>query len=353
MPQRALMAAMAALLLPVCTAPSLAQAAGRLNILTWEGYADASFVKPFTQKTGCTVKATYVGSGDEFVAKLVGGGAIFDLASPQSDITRRLIDAGAVEPVDLARVPNAAQLSAVFQRPAWLEKDGKTWGVPYTFGVVRIIADADKVPNPPQSLEVLWSDKYKGKVSMWDDLETVYTAARLSGAKDVYNMTDAELAKAKELLLRQKPMIKKYWFTAGELDTLLANREVWVANAWETNLVNAWRAGRNIVEIVPKEGRGAWTDSWMIARGAGKNACVYQWLDYVSSPEAQAAGHKVTGFGYSNPGMLDKLDAQTRGYLKRLQMDDPAILTKVNWWQAVKRRNLYLETWNQVKAATN
>jgi putative spermidine/putrescine transport system substrate-binding protein/spermidine/putrescine transport system substrate-binding protein len=33
-------------------------AKGRLNVLTWEGYADPSFVKPFTEKTGCQVQAT-------------------------------------------------------------------------------------------------------------------------------------------------------------------------------------------------------------------------------------------------------------------------------------------------------
>jgi hypothetical protein len=44
----------------------------------------------------------------------------------------------------------------------------------------------------------------------------------------------------------------------------------------------------------------------------------------------QALGHMVTGFGYSHPAMIDALDPETRGYLKRLQMDDPAVLSKVS-----------------------
>jgi len=341
----------AAIGLVLFTASTAHAAKGRLNVLTWEGYADPSFVKPFTEKTGCQVKATYVGSGDEFVAKMVGSGNIFDLVSPPNDIARRLVDAGAVEPVDLAKAPTTAKFFPVFQRPAWLEKDGKTWGIPYSFGIVRIVIDADKVKNPPDSVAVLWSDAYKGKVSLWDDMETLYMAARYAGVSNVYAMSDAELATTKQMLLKGKPLVKKYWFSAGELDTLYNSGEVVASNAWETTLVNAWKAGRNLVEIVPTEGRGGWSDSWMVAKGAGKNPCTYQWLEWVSSPEMQALGHAVTGFGYSHPGMIDKLDPTTRGYLKRLQMDDPTVLSKVSWWQPVKRRNVYLETWNQVKAA--
>lgn len=343
-------AALATLAAAIVASPA-AQAAAKLNLLVWEGYADASFVKPFTERTGCTVKATYVGSSDEFVAKLVGGGGAFDLVSPPSDITMRLVDAGAVEPVDLAKIPGAKSLNPVFQKPVWLEKDGKTWGLPYSFGVIRVVADGARVPKPDASLALLWNDSYKGKVALWDDLETLYMAARYAGVKNPYDMTDAELAQTKAVLMKGKPLVRKYWFTAGELDTLLTAGDVVVANAWETNLINAWRAGRNLIDITPKEGRGGWSDSWMVVKGGGRNACVYQWLDWMTTPDAQAAGHKVTGFGYSNPAMIAKLDEQSRQYLRRLQMDDPAILAKVDWWRPVKRRNVYLETWTQVKAA--
>jgi spermidine/putrescine-binding protein len=53
-----------------------AVAGGELNILSWEGYADASFVKPFEKMSGCRVSATYVGSNDEFVGYLRSDHAI-------------------------------------------------------------------------------------------------------------------------------------------------------------------------------------------------------------------------------------------------------------------------------------
>lgn len=330
-----------------------AKAGETLNLLTWEGYADASFVKPFYEKTGCSVKATYVGSGDEFVAKMISASSTYDLVSPGSDITMRLVDSGVVDPVDLSKVPNAANLGPIFQKPAWLVKNGKSWGVPYTFGVVRIVADSKAFKELPTTLKFLWDPANKGKLSLWDDLETLYMAARAEGVTNIYNMTNAELDKVKAKLIEMKGNVRKYWFTAGELDTLLQSGEIVAGNAWETNLINAWKSGRELVEIVPTEGRGAWSDSWMISKGAGQKKCVYQWLDWVTTPEAQALGNAVTGFGYSNPKMIEKLDPTTRGYMQKLGMGDPAVLEKADWWKPVPNRGKYLEVWNQVKAASN
>ena len=85
----------------VMTIAASAQAAGEVNLLTWEGYADESFVKPFEDATGCKVSATYVGSNDDFAPKLAAGGGVYDLVTPSIDATKVLIEAGFIDPLDL------------------------------------------------------------------------------------------------------------------------------------------------------------------------------------------------------------------------------------------------------------
>ena len=102
----------------LCILGAQAYAGGDLSILSWEGYADASFVKPFEKSTGCRVSATYVGSNDEFVAKILSGGGTYDLITPSNDTTMRLIDAGGVEPVDRRRVPAMADFFPIFSSPS-------------------------------------------------------------------------------------------------------------------------------------------------------------------------------------------------------------------------------------------
>ncbi|MCL8385780.1 ABC transporter substrate-binding protein [Xanthobacter aminoxidans] len=328
-----------------------ATAAGNLTLLVWEGYADDSFVKPFEAETNCKVNTVYVGSNDEIVSKLMSGGGAADLTAPSNDTNMRLVAAGAVSPVDMSKVPNAADFLPQFKNPSWLVKDGKVYGVPYGWGVVRIIADPKAVPADTDTLGFLWNPKYKGKISVWDDIETVYMAARALGFKNTYDLSDAQLEKVKAKLIEMKPNIRKYWFTTGEMGNLMSSGEVVGGNSWESTLVELRNAGREVADLKPKEGRGGWADSWMIVKGAESNPCVYPWLNYVSSPKAQALAHKVTGFGYPNAKMPTELDDKTKAAYDALGMVDPQTFTNVDWWQPVKRRGKYLEIWNQVKAA--
>jgi spermidine/putrescine-binding protein len=327
-----------------------AAAVEELNILTWEGYADDSFVRPFEKQTGCRVNATYVGSNDEFVAKVMSGGGVYDLVSPSNDTTMRLIDSGTVEPIDTARVPNMADFFDFFKSAPWVVKDGRAYGVPYGWGIMRIIVDRKAVAAVPDSLAFLWDPKLKGKVSIWDDVEAIYTASRYLGYKNTYDLSDEQLEKVKAALIALKPNIRKYWATTGEMGTLMAQREVVAGNSWESTLAELWKAGRDVVDVPVKEGRGAWADSWMIVKGAGSRACVYPWLDYVASGKAQALAHKTTGYGYSNRRMPEFLDAAARAQYERLGMSAPTVLEKLDWWRNVRRRARYLEVWNQVKA---
>lgn len=349
---RRLKAAGAALVAAACAlATGTASAGGELNILSWEGYADQSFVKPFEEQTGCKVTATYVGSNDEFVAKVMAGGGTYDLVTPSNDTTMRLIDAGAVEAIDTAKIASMSDFFDIFKAPPWTTKDGAVYGVPYGWGIMRIIVDADAVKGAaPDSLALLWDPSLKGQVSIWDDVEAIYTASRYLGFPNTYDLSDEQLEKVKEALIALKPNIRKYWATTGEMGTLMAAREVSAGNSWESTLVELWTAGRNVIDVQPKEGRSAWADSWMVVKGAGANECTYQWLDYVSTPKAQAIAHAVTGFGYSNPKMIEELSGDAKTRYEQLGMSDPGVLKTLDWWQPVKQRAKYLEIWNQVKA---
>jgi spermidine/putrescine-binding protein len=92
-----------------------ALAEGTLNILTWEGYADPSFIEPFEAATGCQVTATFVGSNDDYAPKLLAGGGVYDLITPTVDTTMPLILNDLVEPLDLSRLPRFGEVFEQFQ----------------------------------------------------------------------------------------------------------------------------------------------------------------------------------------------------------------------------------------------
>ena len=53
---------------------SIGPGEGQLNLVLWDGYADKSWVDPFTATTGCKVTQKPAGSSDEMVSLMKDGG---------------------------------------------------------------------------------------------------------------------------------------------------------------------------------------------------------------------------------------------------------------------------------------
>ena len=150
-----------------------------LGLLVWEGYADPSFMKGFEQQCGCQVKASYMGSSDELVAKLRGGSASnYDLISPSSDVAAAIVRSGLAAPLDLKKIPAYGELMPQLTQRDLVKKDGKIYGVPFQWGPNPLLYDTTAFATPPDSWSVLWDAKLKGKVvGVGRSLDGVYGGA--------------------------------------------------------------------------------------------------------------------------------------------------------------------------------
>ena len=126
--------------------------AGEVNALTWEGYTDPSFVSIFEEQSGCKLTATYVGSNDEYPAKLAGGSSAYDVVSPSVDTTSILAKMGVVEALDLSRIPEWDNLYELFRNHDGINYNGEVYGVPVTWGSIPIMYLTDKFETPPPSV---------------------------------------------------------------------------------------------------------------------------------------------------------------------------------------------------------
>src|SRR5438552_551656 len=146
-----------------------------LSLLVWEGYADPTFIHDFERSHHCKVVASYMGSSDELVAKLRGGSAAnYDVISPSSDVAASIVKAGLAAQLDLSRFPSYLQLSAKLRESTLVKANGQVYGVPFMWGPNPLLYDTTAVPQSPDSWNVLWDPKFRGKVSLWDELSSVY-----------------------------------------------------------------------------------------------------------------------------------------------------------------------------------
>jgi putative spermidine/putrescine transport system substrate-binding protein/spermidine/putrescine transport system substrate-binding protein len=334
----------------LCTKPI----GGELNFMVWEGYTDTLFAKPFEDACGVKVNATYMGSSDDLVAKLRAGGAeTIDLISPSSDAATAIIDAGLASPLDLGRIPSYDDLSEGFRNLKVARKDTTVFGVPWAFGPNPLIYDTTKITRAPDTWGVLWDKKYRGKLSLQDDIATLYMVAQYLGLDDpndpskLYNLSDEDLAKVKAKMLELRPNVRKYWVTAGDMTQLFQGGEVVMGEGWPLMTNQLRQAKFPAGETIPKEGTTAWADHWVLTKGAKNLDAAYAWLEYTAQPFTQKLLYDVTAYIVANPKAKDYMsDEQAKS-----QRDIDDYGSKVNFWQWSPRREKYQEIWNEVKAA--
>jgi len=326
-----------------------------LNLLVWEGYADSSFVQAFEEQHHCKVSASYMGSSDELVAKLRGGSAgNYDVISPSSDVATSIASAGLAAPLDLSKIPGYVQLSPQLTSLPLVRVNGQVYGVPFMWGPDPIIYDTTVFSKPPDTWNVMWDSKYKGKISVWDDLSTVYMAAQVLGydkpdPAQLYNLSDEQLEAVKKKLLELKPNIRKMWSTGGELTNLFQNHEVVIAMGWPLNTADLKKAGFPAGETIPKENTTGWIDHLMITAGSDNKDLAYQFLEYMVEAKTQKLVTDKTHYTPANPQAGQFMTADE---VKLLHLDDVDGYQKhIYFWQNVPRRAKYNEIWNDVKAA--
>jgi spermidine/putrescine-binding protein len=334
---------------------SCAKKTPTLNLLVWEGYADPSFVKGFEEQCQCKVSASYMGSSDELVAKLRGGSASnYDVISPSSDVATMIASASLAAALDLSKIPTYNQLSAKLTSLPLVRVNGNVYGVPFTWGPNPLIYDTTAFKQPPDSWSVLWDPKYRGKISVWDELSTVYMAAQILGydkpdPNRLYNLSDEQLEATRKKLLELKPNIRKMWATGGELTNLFQNHEVVAAMGWPLNTAELKKQNFPVGETIPKENTTGWIDHLMIAAGSENKDLAYQFLEYMVQAKTQKLVTDVTHYTPANPQAGQLMTAEERQILHLDDVDN--YQKRIYFWQNVPRRAKYNEIWNEVKAA--
>ena len=218
-----------------------------------------------------------------------------------------------------------------------VERDGKVYGIPFAFDSIGLIYDTTKVDPPPDSMNVLWDPKYKGKILLYDASAHNFSFAALAeGIENPFNLSDAQLEEIKGKLIELQKNALSYYQSADEALQIYNSNDVALifANFGQQQLKLMKDRGAPIAYVVPKEGALAWLDTWALSKGAKNPELAEKWVDFVLQKKISDALTKRNGFGNTvtplasaNPG--DKL----------------VYLLPVENFQ--KRSDL----WNEVKAA--
>jgi putative spermidine/putrescine transport system substrate-binding protein len=294
---------------------------GQLNLVAWEGYTYKQWVKPFEKATGCVVHSKFAGSSDEMVTLMrQGGGAQYDGVSASGDAALRLIYGKDVQAVNVKLIPDWKNFVPQLKSPAHNTIDGAHYGVSLQWGPNTLLYNTKKVKPAPSSWSVIYSPKFKGKVTVPDNPIQIADAAlylsktqRSLGITDPYELNQKQFDAAVGLLKKQKPLIKKYWALASDEMDLFKSGDAVVGASWpyQTNTLISQKVP--VKDLIPKEGATGWADTWMLSAKAKHPNCMYKWMAWVSTPKVQAQQAIYFGETPANPKACPIMDTLSKG----------------------------------------
>src|ERR1700759_4121870 len=149
----------------------LGKGEGQVNLISWAGYVEPEWTKPFEAKTGCKVNDKEAGTSDEMFELMKTGQ--YDGVSASGNASARLWAAGLVSPVNTGLVPNYKTVFSDLKNQPYNTFEGVPYGIPHGRGANLLMWNKNDVTPAPDSWEVTLnpegSVKYKGHITQYDD----------------------------------------------------------------------------------------------------------------------------------------------------------------------------------------
>ena len=281
-------------------APSAADidsASGGVKALVWEGY---EYADAFKNLSDVSIEAAYLAANEDTISKTGTPGA-FDLVTIYQGMIDPLRHLDRIEPIDTSLLSNFGKLFPFFRDIDGLRRDGELYGVPYTWGTMMVLYDADQT-DAPKNFDDLMAPALTGKIAVPDDAYAVITTfARYAGIENANRLSPEQLQTVMDLLNRFKPQILSVAPSYGELPAMYSRGEIAVSLPdWTPTVMAAKEAGKDVRSTIPSEGAFSFIDSWMVVKGATNEAGAYAVINEAIGTHAQTEMAAYSGLGIVN-----------------------------------------------------
>jgi spermidine/putrescine-binding protein len=348
--------------LAAVTSPLLSRAAragDELTYFTWNGYNIPEFHPGYIEKHGSSPNMVVFGEDEEALTKARAGFRA-DLAHPCKVTLGRWRDAGLIEPFDMSRIPAWADIWDELKNADGVTTDAGskygagTWYIPWEWGNASVVYRTDIATeyNNNHSWEILFDEKYKGRLSQYDSVDgAVLVAGLVAHAKDPFNMTDDEFKKAKDLLTKQRDLLRFWWTDQSTVEQGITSGELVAAYCWNDAVVRLKKAGVPVEYMKPKEGIFTWFCGLVKCKnGPGDVNAAYDLVNAMLEPRVGKYLIENFGYGHSNRKSFEQVDEAT---LEGLGIRQPEDLFKTGIFFAEMDndvRQKYIAMFEQVKA---
>lgn len=273
-----------------------------INVYNWgqyisdgtDGYLDVNAA--FTEATGIEVNYMTFDTNESLYTKLKTGGSSYDIIVPSDYMAGRLIDEGLVQKLDFSNIPNYQYINEAYKNTAY--DPDNAYSVPYTWGTVGVIYNKKYVDEADiGSWDLLWNEKYAGKILMFDNNRDAFAIAESRLGYSLNTTDSVALTACAELLKQQKPVVQQY--VMDQIFDKMTREEAWIAPYYAGDYLTMLEDNPDLGFFFPQEGFNLFIDCMMIPSSAEHKAEAEAYINFLLSPEV--CGENLDYLGYSAP----------------------------------------------------
>lgn len=270
-------------------AGTAATAQDELNALVWCDHTDPALIEPFEAEHNVTVNLReYEGTGAALALLEQSRPGDWDVLVIDGIDVFRAIDAGLLAELPADELPT----DAFFPEVVMSEnngRDGAIYAVTEKFGYNTISYNSDAVDAADmENLSSVWSEKYDGRISIYDYYLPVMGLAALEQGIDTAAIDAAALEPIGETLSQMRSraasvagvVAAQTALATGEVDIVVGGGE------WLTAVLAEERP--ELTWTIPEEGAVRWTQSIGVLADSEKTDLATEFVKYIVSAEGQA-----------------------------------------------------------------
>ena len=236
-------------------------------------------------------------SNEIMYSKLSNGGITVDVIIPSDYMVGRMRQEGMLMELNFDNIPNYQYIDESYKNTSY-DPENK-YSVPYTWGTVGIIYNTKYVDEADVTgWELLWNEKYAGKILMFDNSRDAFGIAEYLLGYDVNTTDEAELKACADKLAQQKPVVQQY--VMDQIFDAMENEEAWIAPYYAGDYLTMVEENPDLAFYQPQEqGFNIFIDALCIPTCCQEKEAAELFINFLCDPEICAAN--LDYLGYSVP----------------------------------------------------
>ncbi len=285
-----------------------------LNVYNWGEYIDDEIFKvndKFTEETGIKVNYQTYDNNESMYTIISSGAAEYDVVFPSDYMVGKMIDEGMLEKLDFANIPNYQYIDDTYKNLAY--DPNNEYSVPYTWGTVGIFYNKAHVDEADLALgwDLLWAEKYKDKIYMFDNPRDNFGIALIKLGYDVNTTNEDEWQAAYEELVKQKPLVQGYF--GDPIFDKMKNGEGWIAPYYSGDgsiMIYAEDAVEDIGFFIPEQGTNFFVDAMCVLKGTEHKKEAEQYINFLCRTDVAKANAEYLGYATPQAEARKQLDPE-------------------------------------------